>query len=159
MRCAHKIAMLSLSLLTFSSAPCLWAQATGNLRGSVVDAKGAVLEGASVNVVSQDTGISRITKTDATGQYLVQLLAVGLYTIEVDYSGFRHLVQKNIRLQTDETRQVDFTLSPMGTNIEVEVNAYPVRWIPPIQPWARLSRPTRWQTCRSTVVTSYSLPH
>ena len=126
MRCAQKIAMLCLLLLTFSSAPCLWAQATGNLRGSVVDAKSAVLEGASVNVVSQDTGISRITKTDATGQYLVPLLAVGLYTIEVDYSGFRHLVQKNIRLQTDEDRTVDFTLSPMGTNVEVEVNAYPV---------------------------------
>ena len=103
-----------------------FAQTTGSLGGDVTDATGAVLAGASVTVLSQGTGISRVTKTDGNGHYLVPLLAVGLYTVEVECNGFEQAVQKDIRLQTDESRKLDFTLELKGEKREIQVNANPV---------------------------------
>jgi hypothetical protein len=103
-----------------------FAQTTGSLGGDVTDATGAVLVGASVKVLSQGTGISRFTKTDDTGHYLVPLLAVGLYTVEVECNGFEQAVQKDIRLQTDESQKLDFTLELKGEKREIQVSANPV---------------------------------
>ncbi|HTY61611.1 MAG TPA: carboxypeptidase-like regulatory domain-containing protein [Acidobacteriota bacterium] len=126
MRFSFKIAAFSFLFFMFSLGSHALAQTTGSIRGTVADATGAVLDGASVKVISQETEITRVIQTDATGQYLVPLLAVGLYTIEVDYSGFQQAIQKDIRLQTGENREVDFSLAPSGEKYEIQVNAYPI---------------------------------
>ncbi|MGH9455094.1 MAG: carboxypeptidase regulatory-like domain-containing protein, partial [Terriglobia bacterium] len=104
----------------------VYGQATGTLLGAVTDATGAAIPGAKVTVLSQDTGVSRVVQTDTSGEYRTPFLPVGHYTIQVSYSGFQEAVQKDITLQVDESREVDFKLSPATVHQQVEVSATPV---------------------------------
>ncbi|MCU1302717.1 MAG: Oar protein [Candidatus Sulfotelmatobacter sp.] len=107
----------------FSVCPLLYGQATGSLSGTVSDKAGAVVSGATVVATSRDTGATREGKTDDSGHYLIPLLPVSYYTIRVEAPGFRTTEQKDIRLQVDEHREVDFALNPASVSTSVEVNA------------------------------------
>jgi hypothetical protein len=107
----------------FSLCPFLYSQANGSLSGTVSDKTGSVISGAAVKINSQDTGLAREVKTDGSGHYLVPLLPVSTYTIRVESQGFRTTEQKDIRLQVDEQREVDFSLNPASVSSTVEVSA------------------------------------
>ncbi len=109
--------------LVFPVCPLLYGQATASFFGTVTDKTGSVVAGANVKVTAQGTSISRDTKTDDTGHYLVPLLSVGDYTIRVDSQGFQSAEQKDLRLQVDERRELDFTLLPASVATTVEVSA------------------------------------
>jgi Carboxypeptidase regulatory-like domain len=109
--------------LVFSLSSLLYGQASGSFSGSVSDKAGAVVPGATVKATSQGTGVSREAKTDDSGHYLIPLLPVAFYTIRVDAQGFGPVEQKDIRLQVDEHRELDFTMAPASVTTAVEVNA------------------------------------
>jgi len=109
--------------LIFSLCPVLYGQATGSFSGTVSDKAGAVVSGATVKATSQGTGVSREAKTDDSGHYLIPLLPVAFYTIRVDAQGFGPAEQKDVRLQIDEHRELDFTVAPASVTTAVEVNA------------------------------------
>jgi hypothetical protein len=109
--------------LVVSVCPPVYGQATGSLSGTVSDKAGAVVSGASVKATSQGTGLSREAKTDDSGHYLIPLLPVAFYTIRVESQGFQTTEQKDIRLQVDESREVDFALAPASVTTAVEVSA------------------------------------
>jgi Carboxypeptidase regulatory-like domain len=104
-------------------APLLFGQATGSFSGTVADNAGAVISGANVRVVSQATGLTREIKTDDSGHYLVPLLPVAFFTIHVEAQGFAPAEQKDVRLQVDEQRELNFTLQPASVSTNVVVNA------------------------------------
>jgi Carboxypeptidase regulatory-like domain len=104
-------------------SPLAYGQANGSLSGTVADKTGGVLTGATVKITSQATGLERDTKTDDSGHYLVPLLPVSIYTIHIEAQGFQTTEQKDIRLQIDEQREIDFTLNPASVSQSVEVNA------------------------------------
>src|SRR5437867_8922974 len=116
------IAILFCSVAFFIS-PLLYGQANGRFSGTVADKTGSVISGATVKVTSQGTGVSREAKTDDTGHYLVPLLPIAFYTIRVESQGFQTAEQKDVRLQIDEHREVDFTLAPASVASTVEVSA------------------------------------
>ena len=122
---SNKRALLAgiLCLLVFFVCPALYGQANGSFSGTVSDKAGAVLSGATVKAISQGTGLTRETKTDDSGHYLIPLLPVANYTIHVESQGFQPTEQKDIRLQVDEQREVDFALNPASVSTSVEVNA------------------------------------
>src|SRR6516162_2522123 len=101
----------------------LFAQGTGSLSGNVEDKTGAALPGATVTATSQGTGISRTTKTDDTGHFLLPLLPIGIYTLQVSAQGFQTVEEKDIKLQVDESREVNFSLAPAAVQQTVEVSA------------------------------------
>ena len=52
--------------------------ATGAISGTVLDPSGAVVAGAEVRIINQDTGFAgRSIKTDASGSFTATLLPVG----------------------------------------------------------------------------------
>src|SRR5207244_12438047 len=55
--------------------------------------------------------------------YLVPLLPVSNYAIRVESQGFQTTEQKDLRLQVNEQREVDFALNPASVSQTVEVNA------------------------------------
>ena len=107
----------------FPICPLLYGQATGSFFGTVTDKTGSVVTGAKVKATSQGTGVARESKTDETGHYLMPLLPIGDYTIRVEAQGFGAVEQKDVRLQVDEHRELDFTLSPASVTQAVEVSA------------------------------------
>jgi hypothetical protein len=111
------------SCLAFFVCPALYGQANGSFSGTVTDKTESVISGATVRVTSQATGLVREAKTDDTGHYLIPLLPVANYTIHVEFQGFQGAEQKDVRLQIDEHRELDFTLVPASVSSTVEVSA------------------------------------
>jgi hypothetical protein len=119
----HSLSAVFFCLVLSLSSPFLFGQATASFSGTVTDNAGALITAATVRVTSQGTGLSRDTKTDQSGHYLIPLLPVGFYTIQVQAPGFSSVSQKDIRLQVDEQRELDFNLKPASVSTTVEVNA------------------------------------
>src|SRR5258708_1195172 len=98
-------------------------QAIGSFSGNITDKSGSSIAGAAVTVTSQGPGLFRDTKTDETGHYIINYLPVGLYTIHVEFQGFQAAETKDVRLQIDESRELDFALNPASVSSSVEVIA------------------------------------
>jgi hypothetical protein len=109
--------------LVFPITPLLYGQATGSFSGTVADKTGSVISGATVKVTSQSTAVSREATTDPSGHYLIPLLPVANFTIRVESQGFGVVEEKDVRLQVDEHRELDFTLAPASVTEKVEVSA------------------------------------
>jgi hypothetical protein len=115
------VLMICMTALCFS--PLAFGQAIGSFSGTVTDKSGSSIAGATVTVTSQGTGVTRETKTDDTGHYIVNLLPVGAYTIHVQFQGFQPAEAKDLRLQIDESRELNFSLNPASVSSTVEVTA------------------------------------
>ena len=72
-----------------SVCPVLYGQATGSFSGTVLDKSESSISGATVTATSQGTSLSRESKTDGVGHYLIPLLPVGIYTLQVEFAGFQ----------------------------------------------------------------------
>ena len=119
----HTLSAVFVFLFLGLCSPYLFSQATGSFSGTVSDNSGAVVTGAKVTVTSQATNISRDATTDDTGHYLIPLLGVATYSLKVDAPGFKVAEAKDVRLQVDEHRELDFKLQPASVTTSVEVNA------------------------------------
>ena len=101
----------------------LWAQATGQINGSVQDSSGAVLPGAEITATQTDTGVSRMTVSNETGRYVLPNLPVGPYKLEASLPGFRTFSQTGIVLQVNTTPTINITLAVGQVSEQVEVQA------------------------------------
>jgi hypothetical protein len=101
-------------------------QATGSFSGNVTDKSGAAIPGATVTATSQRTGLAREAKADESGHYAIPLLPVGTYSVQVDMAGFQSAASKDLTLQIDEARELDFSLAPSNVVTTVAVSANPV---------------------------------
>jgi hypothetical protein len=97
--------------LAMGSFRAIAQQITATLVGTVFDAQGASIPGATVKVTNDETGLSESATSNAQGEYRIEYLAVGGYSLQVTAPGFETFVQKNIVLTVDQTRQVDATLA------------------------------------------------
>src|SRR5437660_1668358 len=119
----RKALLVAVLCSVFSLCPLLYSQANGSFSGTVADKTGSVVAGATVKITSQGTGVTREVKTDDSGHYTAPFLPVSVYTIRVESQGFQITEQKDIRLQVDESREVDFALNPASVSTSVEVSA------------------------------------
>ena len=106
--------------------PPIYGQATGTISGTVTDASGAAIQGVKVTVVAPATGLSRDALTDDAGNYVVPLLGVATYTVRAEIKGFQTSEAKDVVLQTNEQRELNFKLSPATVQQNIEVTAAPV---------------------------------
>jgi carboxypeptidase family protein len=122
---SHRRALLVVlsCCIGFFVCPALYGQANGSFSGTVTDKTGSVITGATVKITSQGTGLSRELKTDDTGHFLAPLLPVAIYTIRADAQGFQSAEQRDLRLQVNEEREVNFTMAPASVSQTVEVSA------------------------------------
>ena len=118
----HKVfLLLALSFLVLMSSSRFYGQAAGSFSGNVVDKSGSSIPGAAITVTSPATGLTRTSKTDSAGHYLVPLLPAGTYTVRVDTAGFQSAASKELVLQVQESRELDFSLLPATVNTTVVV--------------------------------------
>jgi hypothetical protein len=110
---------LAALLLMLGSLPAL-AQ-TGRISGHVADQQGAVIQGATVQVLSQDSTIKRETTTDDLGAYSVPYLSPGAYRVLIQAPGFGSAASGGITLVSGQTFVYDVQLSIEGIKSEVTV--------------------------------------
>src|SRR5262245_21584212 len=71
------------------------AQDTGIVTGTVVDASGQVLPGATVTLTNEATQTSRTLTTTERGDFTFRAVQPGTYTVSVELAGFRKFEQRN----------------------------------------------------------------
>jgi hypothetical protein len=116
---------LFVTVFLFLSLPFLPGQTsgTGGLAGSVKDSTGAVIPDATVTLTSASTGQTRTVNTGQYGSYNFQLLLPGQYTLTVEKSGFKKLVQQSISIIVTQVTAVENVLEVGGANESVTVSA------------------------------------
>jgi hypothetical protein len=114
-------AVLALSL---ASIPAFGqTSGVGNIAGNVTDSTGAEVPNASVTVINTDTGVSRETRANGQGEYLVQFLQSGHYEVIITASGFSKVDRKNLIVLVGSTLSVDAALTAGSVATEVQVTS------------------------------------
>lgn len=99
---------------------------TATIIGTVSDQSGAPISGASVTARNIDTGLNRTVSTGTDGNFRLEFLPVGNYSVDVNAaSGFRKASQKGIVLQVGDTSRVDISLEIGALNEEVTITDAP----------------------------------
>ncbi len=93
----------------FVAAALLCAQSNLNqqISGTVTDASGSALPNTTVTILNQDTGLTRSTKSNATGHYVFPDLPTGKYRVTGQLPGFSKEAVDN---------------NPLNSNVSIEVN-------------------------------------
>ncbi|MGH9310760.1 MAG: carboxypeptidase-like regulatory domain-containing protein, partial [Vicinamibacterales bacterium] len=68
----------------------------GTLTGTIADASGAGVPGATVTIKNEDTGLELSGVTDGTGVYTIRNITGGTYTLRAALQGFKEFVQTGI---------------------------------------------------------------
>jgi hypothetical protein len=101
-----------------------WAQAVGQILGTVSDPSGAVIPGSNVTAVQNGTSLTRTVQASSAGTYFIPALPVGTYKVTAEAAGFKSGTTE-VTLDVNQQREVDFTLALAGTTTTVEVSAAP----------------------------------
>src|SRR6266496_12355 len=99
-----------LLLLTWSVRPLAAQSATGSIAGTVVDASGAGLPGATVTATQSETGAVRTTTSTGAGQFRIPLLAVGNYSVSAELASFAPAKVANIEVSIGGEATVKLSL-------------------------------------------------
>ena len=100
-----------------------WASVTGSISGVVTDPSGAVVSGAAVIAVNQQTGVKASLKTDGQGFYNFAALSVGTYDIEVRQQGFKSYRRTGLVIDVNSALQADVALQLGAASEEVTVQS------------------------------------
>src|SRR5215813_1044918 len=102
------------------------ASQTGGISGVVTDKNGGLVNGATVDIISDQTGKSvHTTNTNDTGGYSVSLLPPGTYKIEVTAQNFKKSSVAGVQVRITETTRQDVTLEPGNIQETVNIEAAP----------------------------------
>src|SRR5205085_10017322 len=118
----HRVFHLFLGLLFAGSI--LFAQSdSASISGTLTDPSGAVVVGASVQVVNADTNVSQTTRSNQSGLYLFPNLPPGHYRMSVKHPGFKESVQPSLTLHVQDAVSQNFNMQVGGATESVTVMA------------------------------------
>jgi hypothetical protein len=108
--------------LVLSIAASALAQSTnGTIRGAALDPSGALIPRARVTV-SNAVGFTRTIKSGPTGNFEMQNLAPGIYSISIDATGFTPSLQGGVQVARDKVTRENIKLG-ISVNQVIEVFA------------------------------------
>jgi hypothetical protein len=92
-----------------------------SLSGTVTDASGAVVQNATVETLSIETGFRRQTITGTGGTYEIPGLPIGVYSVTFSKQGFKPTQVNSVELVVGQPRTIDASLQVGVTTETVEV--------------------------------------
>src|SRR3984885_5603870 len=124
LRAKRSALVLALFVVTaFVFLPTAHAQQTlGGITGTVSDSSGAVISGATITLVGNETKLNRTQTSSSTGSYSFVNLPIGNYTLTFTAAGFQSQNIPSIAVQANRTATVNATLQigNMSDSITVE---------------------------------------
>jgi hypothetical protein len=98
-----------------------WGSVAGSISGTVKDPAGNVVVNAKVTARELATGIMHQTHSNASGYYMLPVLPVGRYELDVEAVGFESFRRQDIVLDTDAALTLDAALTVGGDTLTVSV--------------------------------------
>jgi len=99
------------------------AQFSSGFTGTVTDQTGAAISGAKIVVTNQDTHVSRSTVAADNGDFRITSLPGATYTVEIQQTGFKTWVEKDLQLESNQVKSLHPILALPNASVQVEVTA------------------------------------
>jgi hypothetical protein len=116
------IAVAVLLVLTMAA----FADITGDIQGTVLDAAGAAVGAAKVTIKNLSTGAVRIVTANEVGEFDSPQLDIGDYQVTVEKDGFKAFSQKVVVRSGEKTRiEARLEVGNVTESVEVESSALP----------------------------------
>src|SRR4051794_37388137 len=116
-------ALLLASLCLWVALPAAAQEVRATIGGGVTDPQGAVVPGAAVTLVSDETNVKFETKTNPQGSWTIEFLLPAHYRLSISAEGFKTSERGGIELQTADVKQIDTQLVLGSASQTVEVTA------------------------------------
>jgi carboxypeptidase family protein len=114
-RLAGVVGMLLYGSLAFGQV------SSGAILGTGSDPSGALIPGIQITVTNLGTNQVRETVTNETGNYRVEPLQPGRYTVSAELPGFKKEVRSNVQVEIDARVRIDFAMQVGGVTEVVDV--------------------------------------
>ncbi len=111
------------AVLVLLTAVATQAQFRANLQGTVTDPSGAVVSGATVTLLNNETSRTQTTTASDEGFYRFSQLAPGSYNLTVEQAGFNRTLIDNITVSGEDSTGIDVALTTGSVQEEVTVSA------------------------------------
>ncbi len=95
----------------------------GSVYGTVTDASGAAIPGATITITDEGKGTSVTAKSNESGNYTVEHLIPDNYTVKVEAAGFKGFETQHLQVLADSSPKVDASMQTGGASETVNVNA------------------------------------
>jgi Carboxypeptidase regulatory-like domain/TonB dependent receptor len=114
--------MATAAVVLFLSASPLRAQVdSGAILGTVTDASGAEVRGATVTLTNEGTNATLSTTTGSDGGYKFTPVSIGQYTVSANFQGFTTTTQKHVTVNVGSEVVANFALKPGAVSETIEV--------------------------------------
>ncbi|MGH9308073.1 MAG: TonB-dependent receptor domain-containing protein, partial [Vicinamibacterales bacterium] len=107
----------AVGVLAVPAAPLHAQILYGSIVGTVTDAQGGAVPGATVTITNKETNLTRDTVTDGQGTYSLTNVLAGPYDVKIALSGFREAVRTSVPVTIGQIARIDMTLQ-IGTMSE-----------------------------------------
>ncbi len=89
--------------------------------GTVADATGGVVPGATVTLRNVETGITATTVSDGSGNFQFLNVRIGTYNVRAELQGFSAAVAENVTVTVNARQRVDLTMKvgDIGETVQV----------------------------------------
>lgn len=119
-------ALLCAALLAGVAATAERAVAQGvssSVTGTVRDTSGAVVPGATVTLINDDTDVTFVQVPSSAGAYTFEAVPSGLYSVRVELGGFKTFLSRGNRVAVGEPTTINAVLEPGALTDTVQVTA------------------------------------
>ena len=109
--------------LVIGAGQTLAQSVRGELAGSISDATGAVIPGATITAVSPASGGKNVTTATSAGLYRFPDMPIGTYTVTASAPGFTTKISTGVQVQVNSTTALNIQLQAGATSDTVTVDA------------------------------------
>jgi hypothetical protein len=95
----------------------------GSILGTVTDASGSAVHGATVTITNEGTNATLSTTTGNDGVYKFTPVRIGSYRLTVNLQGFEAIARPHVTVNVGENVVADFSLKPGNVTTTIEVTA------------------------------------
>ena len=110
-------------VLALMSSTSAWAQFTSAIEGTVTDATGAVVAGATVTLKNEETAVTQTVQSQDSGYYRFPTLPSAVFSVTASSKGFKTTVQEHVQVEVAQTKTINLKLEVGGSDAVVEVTS------------------------------------
>lgn len=120
----HKLSIAAVLLVLAATAA--FAQ-NATILGTVTDASGAIVPGATITITNTATRVSRVIQSNTAGNYTAPELPIGPYSLKTEQTGFKAYERTGIVLNSNDTVRIDVSMQVGAMSEQVTVTEQVVR--------------------------------
>ena len=121
--CSHMLPIFAFCLLLSLVVPALAQSTFGSVRGIAQDSSGAVLPDTQVTLHSLDENTDRKVKSDTDGNFTIENVKAGNYSLQADIDGFAAKIINNVTVAARQDVRLTVVMTVAAQTSTVDVSA------------------------------------